>query len=104
MFVNVYFDKGISGTSLKKRVGLNKLIDDCEKGLVDLIITNSISRFSRNTVDCLYLVRRLLTYDIAVIFEKENIRTDDMDGELLLSILAELAASESKSISKNGKW
>lgn len=102
--VNVYFDEGVSGTSIKKRTGLNRLIDDCEKGLVDLIITKSISRFSRNTVDCLHLVRRLLTYEVPVIFEKENIRTDDMDGELMLSILAELAASESKNISENGKW
>lgn len=103
-FIGVYYDEGFSGTSLKKRVGLNRLIDDCEKGLVDLIITKSISRFSRNTVDCINLVRRLLTYGVPIIFEKENIRTDDMDGELMLSILAELAASESKHISENEKW
>lgn len=103
-FVDVYFDEGISGTKLKNREGLNRLIDDCEKGLINLVLTKSISRFARNTVDCLKLVRKLLAYDVAVIFEKENIKTDDMDGELMLSILAELAANESKSISENEKW
>lgn len=103
-FVDVYFDEGVSGTSLKNRQGLKRLIDDCEKGLINLIITKSISRFSRNTIDCLNLVRRLRACDVPIIFEKENIRTDDMDGELILSILAELAANESKSISENGKW
>lgn len=103
-FVDVYFDEGVSGTSLKNRQGLKRLIDDCEKGLINLIITKSISRFSRNTIDCLNLVRRLRACDVPIIFEKENIRTDDMDGELMLSILAELAANESKSISENGKW
>lgn len=103
-FVDVYFDEGISGTKLKNREGLNRLIDDCEKGLINLVLTKSISRFARNTVDCLKLVRKLLAYDVAVFFEKENIKTDDMDGELMLSILAELAANESKSISENEKW
>lgn len=103
-FVDVYYDEGISGTSLKNRNGLKRLISDCEKGLVDLIITKSISRFARNTVDCLNLVRRLLVYDVPVIFEKENIRTDEMDSELMLSILAELAEQESRSISENSKW
>ena len=102
--VGVYYDEGISGTSLKNRTGLNRLVEDCEKGLVDLIITKSISRFTRNTIDCLALVRRLLVYDVAVLFEKENIQTDNMDDELMLSILAELAANESKTISDNEKW
>lgn len=103
-FVDVYFDSGVSGTKLKNRTGLNRLIEDCEKGLIELIITKSISRFARNTVDCLNLVRKLLAYDVAVIFEKENIRTDEMDEELILSILAEFAEKESKSISDNKKW
>lgn len=103
-FVEVYVDEGLSGTKLKNRVGLNRLIDDCEKGLVELIITKSISRFARNTVDCLNLVRKLLTYDVAILFEKENIKTDEMEGEFILSILAELASNESKSISENEKW
>ncbi|MBS4761207.1 recombinase family protein [Carnobacteriaceae bacterium zg-ZUI252] len=102
--VGIYFDEGISGTSLKHRTGLNCLVEDCEKGLVDLIMTKSISRFARNTIDCLALVRRLLVYDVAVRFEKENIQTDSMDDEVMLSILAELAANESKTISDNEKW
>lgn len=104
MFSGVYSDEGVSGTQLKKRNGLNRLIEDCEKGLVELIITKSISRFARNTEDCLKIVRKLLTYDVPIIFEKENIRTDDMESELILSILAELAASESRNISENEKW
>lgn len=67
-FVDVYFDEGISGTKLKNREGLNRLIDDCEKGLINLVLTKSISRFARNTVDCLKLVRKLLAYDVAVFF------------------------------------
>lgn len=79
-------------------------MEDCEKGLIDLVITKSISRFSRNTTDCLALVRKLLNYEVYVIFEKENINTGSMESELMLAVLASMAESESRSISENEKW
>lgn len=98
----VFFDEGITGTKKECRDGLNSLIDSCEKGLVDLVITKSISRFSRNTTDCLELVRKLMALNVTVIFE-ENINTDTMESELMLSILNDLAESESVSISENNQ-
>jgi len=83
---------------------LNSLVAACEKGLVNMIITKSISRFSRNTTDCLELVRKLISLNVTVIFEKENINTGSMESELMLSILSSLAESESVSISENNKW
>lgn len=103
-YAGVFFDEGITGTKKECRDGLNSLIDSCEKGLVDLVITKSISRFSRNTTDCLELVRKLMALNVTVIFEKENINTDTMESELMLSILSSLAESESVSISENNKW
>lgn len=103
-YAGIYYDDGISGTKTAKRDGLLKLLEDCEKGLIDLIITKSISRFSRNTTDCLALVRKLLNYDVYIIFEKENIHTGSMESELMLAILASMAESESRSISENEKW
>ena len=81
-----------------------KLVEDCEKGLIDLVITKSISRLSRNTTDCLALVRKFLNYDVYIIFEKENIHTGSMESELMLAILASMAESEVRSISENEKW
>lgn len=103
-YAGVFFDEGITGTKKECRDGLNSLIDSCEKGLVDLVITKSISRFSRNTTACLELVRKLMALNVTVIFEKENINTDTMESELMLFILSSLAESESVSISENNKW
>ena len=102
--VKVYFDEGISGTKLDKRNGLKQLIKDGELGKIDFILTKSISRFSRNIMDCLELIRNLMELNIFIEFEKENINTKTMDGELMLSILSSLAENESKSISQNVQW
>jgi DNA invertase Pin-like site-specific DNA recombinase len=80
------------------------MIADCEDRKIDLIVTKSISRFARNTTDCLELVRKLLDLDVFIYFEKENINTGSMESELMLSILSGLAESESVSISENSKW
>ena len=103
-FAGIYADEGISGTSTKKRDQFNKMIEDCKAGKVDMIITKSISRFARNTLDCLTFVRLLKDLGIEVIFEKENINSLDSKGEVLLSILSSLAQDESRSISENSTW
>lgn len=100
----IYFDEGISGTKKVTRPALIHMMDDCERGVIDLIITKSISRFARNTTDTLELVRKLQMWNIPVIFEKENINTGDMEGELLLTIMSSLAENESVSMSENIKW
>lgn len=100
-FVKVYADEGISGTSTKKRVEFNRLITDALDGKIDLIITKSVSRFARNTVDTITNVRKLNEKGVAVIFEKENVNSLDGTGELMLTILASLAQEESRSISQN---
>lgn len=102
--VKVYADEGISGTNTKKREQFNEMIKDCKLGKIDIIITKSISRFARNTLDCLNYVRMLKELGIGVIFEKENINTLDGKGEVLISILASLAQDESRSISENSTW
>lgn len=99
----IYTDDGISGTNIKKREGFIEMIDDCMEGKVDMIITKSISRFARNTIDCLKYVRKLKEKNIAIIFEKENINTLEASGELLLTIMASLAQQESASLSQNIK-
>jgi DNA invertase Pin-like site-specific DNA recombinase len=103
-YVGVYADAGISGTGVKHRSEFRRLIADCEKGLVDIILTKSISRFARNTVDLLKTVRSLRERNISVRFERENIDSLTGDGELMLSILASYAQEESYSISENVKW
>jgi Site-specific recombinases, DNA invertase Pin homologs len=85
-FAGLYFDEGITGTKADKRPNLMRLIDDCKAKKVDFVITKSISRFSRNTTDCLDIVRTLLNLNIPVYFEKENINTGSMESELFLSI------------------
>ncbi|MDO4650535.1 MAG: recombinase family protein, partial [Eubacteriales bacterium] len=100
----LYYDEGISGTKMEKREGLLALLKDCEDGKIDRVITKSISRFSRNTTDCLEMVRRLASLNIYLFFEKENIDTEHMSSELMLSILSSIAESESRSISENEKW
>ena len=100
----IYADEGISGTNTKKREQFNKMIEDCRAGKIDIIITKSISRFARNTLDTLNYVRQLKDLGIGVLFEKENINTLDSKGEVLLTILSSLAQDESRSISENSTW
>lgn len=100
-WLRFYADDGISGTNTAKRDEFNRMIADCEAGKIDLILTKSISRFSRNTLDCLKYTRKLKTLNIAVFFEKENINTMDSKGEVLLTIMASLAQQESESLSAN---
>ena len=102
--VDIYADEGISGTSTRHREEFQRMIADCEAGKIDLIITKSISRFARNTQDCLNYSRRLKDLGIGVQFEKENINTLDSTGELLFTILSSLAQDESRSISENCQW
>lgn len=101
--VNVYADEGISATSTKGREQFNAMIEDCKEGKIDMIFTKSISRFARNTVDCLNYIRMLKEINIPVFFEKESINTMDSKGEVLLTIMASLAQQESESLSKNVK-
>lgn len=103
-FVEVYTDEGISATNTKKRDGFNRMIADALAGKIDRIITKSISRFARNTVDTLTTVRRLKEKGIDIFFEKENIHTLDAKGELLITIMSSLAQEESRSISENVTW
>ena len=103
-FVNVYADEGITGTSIVKRNGFKEMIKDALAGKIDLIITKSVSRFARNTVDSLTTIRKLKEHGIEVYFEKENIWTFDGKGELLITIMSSLAQEESRSISENVKW
>lgn len=103
-YAGLYYDEGISGTKKEKRQELLRMISDCENKKIDLIITKSISRFARNTIDCLEMVRNLIDLGIHIIFEKENINTQFMESELMLSILSGLSESESISISENNKW
>ena len=103
-FVDVYTDEGISGTSTKHREGFNKMVEYAMAGNIDLIITKSVSRFARNTVDSLTTIRKLKDIGCECYFEKENIWTFDGKGELLLTIMSSLAQEESRSISENVKW
>lgn len=103
-YAGLYYDEGISGTKKENRSDLLRLLSDCETGMIDLIITKSVSRFARNTTDCLEMVRKLLDLGVHIYFEKENINTGSMESELMLSILSGLAESESVSISENAKW
>ncbi|NVF11663.1 recombinase family protein [Anaerococcus sp. AGMB00486] len=103
-FKGVYSDYGISGTSTAKRPGFMEMMEECEKGNIDIILTKSIKRFARNTVDLLEVVRHLKSKGIEVRFENENINSLSGDGELMLSILASFAQEESRSISENVKW
>lgn len=103
-FVQVYADKGITGTSTKHREHFNEMIADALAGKIDLIITKSVSRFARNTVDSLTTIRLLKEHGVEVYFEEQNIHTLDSKGELLLTIMSSLAQEESRSISENVTW
>ena len=103
-FAGVFADSGITGTMTKHRSEFQKLMQECDCGRVDLILCKSISRFARNTVDLLSIIRHLKEIGVEVRFEKENISTFSSDGELLLTLLASFAQEESHSISENCKW
>lgn len=103
-FAGVYADLGISGTGIEKRNDFKRLLQDCEEGKIDIILTKSVSRFARNTVDLLNVVRHLKELGIEVRFEKEGISSLTGDGELMLSILASFAQEEVISTSNNIKW
>ena len=103
ILVDVYADDGISATSTKHREEFNRMIEDCKQGKIDMIFTKSISRFARNTVDCLNYIRELKGMNIPVFFEKESINTMDAKGEVMLTIMASLAQQESESLSQNVK-
>ena len=104
VFVGIYTDEGISATNTKRREGFNRMIADALNGKIDLIVTKSVSRFARNTVDSLTTVRKLKDAGVEVYFEKENIWTLDSKGELLITIMSSLAQEESRSISENVTW
>lgn len=103
-FVGIYADYAKSGTKEKGRTEFERMLDDCETGEIDIICTKSISRFARNTVECIQIVRKLKEKNIDVYFEKENIHTLSEKSELLLSIYSSVAQAESESISANQKW
>lgn len=104
VLVDVYADEGISGTSLNHREAFNRMIDDAMNGKIDLIVTKSLSRFARNTVDALNVIRKLKLKDVGVYFEKEDISTLDSKGEFLITLMSSLAEEESRSISENVRW
>lgn len=103
-FAGMYADEGITGTSTKHRKDFNRMIQDALDGKIDLIVTKSVSRFARNTVDSLTIVRKLKEKGVEVYFERENIFTLDSKGELLITILSSLAQEEARSISENVTW
>ena len=103
-FVSVYADEGITGCNTKSRDGFNTMVNDALSGKIDLIVTKSVSRFARNTVDSLSTIRKLKEKGVEVYFEKENIWTFDGKGELLLTIMSSIAQEESRSISENTTW
>ena len=104
IFAGVYADDGVSGTGTAKRQEFNRMIEDAKAGKINIILTKSISRFARNTVDLLKTIRLLRQLGVEVWFERENIHSMSGDGELMLSILASFAQEESRSISDNVKW
>lgn len=103
-FVGVYADEGKSGTSTKYRTQFNKMIENAKNGMIDLIITKAISRFARNTIDCLSIIQDLKRANVEVFFEKENISSFDPKIEFIISVLSGMAEEESRIISENVKW
>lgn len=102
--VRIFADEGISGTSTKRRKDFNQMIRYCKQGKIDLILTKSISRFARNTLDTINYTRMLKAMGIGIYFEKENINTLEMDSEMLITLLGAFAQAESESISRNVSW
>lgn len=103
-FAGIYADEGITGTVVNKRERFKEMIKDCEKGKIDLILTKSVSRFARNTVDSLNYVRKLKAMGIGVFFEEQNIDTLTTDSEMFIGLYSVMAQSESENISANVKW
>lgn len=103
-YAGVYADEGITGTAASKRSEFMRMLADCDAGKIDIILTKSISRFARNTVDLLETVRHLKDLGIEVRFEKEHINSLSGDGEVMLTLLASFAQEETRSISENEKW
>ena len=101
---DTYVDEGVTGCNTKHRVGFAQMVSDALAGRIDLIITKSVSRFARNTVDSLTTIRTLKEHGVEIYFEKENIWTFDSKGELLLSIMSSISQEESRSISENVTW
>ena len=104
VLVDVYADEGISGTNAKKRKEFLRMMQDCEAGKIDYVLTKSISRFARNTVECLSYVRHLQSIGVQLYFEKEGVDTATAVSELILTVMAAFAQEESRSISENLKW
>ena len=102
--VDIYADEGITGTSVEKREDFQRLLADCRRGLIDRVLVKSISRFARNTKECLEALRELKLLGISVYFEKENIDTATMSGEMMTTLFASFAQAESESISGNIRW
>ena len=102
--VDIYADEGISGVSMTRRDEFNRMLRDCRQGKIDRVITKSVSRFARNTIDCLSSVRMLSELGVSVLFEKEKIDTAKMSGEMLLALSGTQAQDESISISGNVRW
>ena len=100
----IFADRGISGTSTKKRDEFNKMIRACQRDSIDMIITKSISRFARNTADCLKYVHKLSQLNVVVFFEEQGIKSTDTNAELYITIYGSIAQSESENISKNVSW
>lgn len=104
LFAGIYTDEGISGTDLKKREAFNRLMQDAREGHIDMIITKSLSRFGRNTLDCLRSLRELKALNVDVFFEKEQIHSLTSQGEVLISLISAVAQTESLALSENVKW
>lgn len=102
--VDIYADEGITGTSAEKREDFQRPLADCRRGLIDRVLVKSISRFARNTKECLETIRELKSLGIGVYFEKENIDTATMSGEMMTALFASFAQAESESISSNMRW
>lgn len=103
-FAGLYADEAVSGTTTSSRNDFQRLLEDCRNGKIDRILVKSISRFARNTLDCIQAVRELKSLGITVLFEKEGIDTGHLGSEMMLSILGAAAQEESLSISRNLKW
>lgn len=103
-FAGIYADEGITGTQVKKRDEFLRMIDDCEDGKIDLILTKSVSRYARNIVDCISYIRKLKALGIGIYFEEQNINSLTEDSEVYIGIYGVLAQSESENISANVKW
>ena len=102
--VDIYADEGITGTSVAKRDDFQRMLSDCRKGRIDKILVKSISRFARNTTECLESIRELKALGISIFFEEHNIDTKMVSSEMLTAVLASCAQAESESISRNMRW